>query len=36
MGIAPIYAIPKVLEQVGLTKEDIDIYEVVIIILAFK
>ncbi|KAF8203620.1 3-ketoacyl-CoA thiolase [Pholiota molesta] len=28
MGIAPIYAIPKVLEQVGLTKEDIDIYEI--------
>lgn len=28
MGIAPIYAIPKVLGQVGLTKEDIDVYEV--------
>lgn len=28
MGISPIYAIPKVLEQVGLTKEDIDVYEV--------
>ncbi|KAJ7103493.1 3-ketoacyl-CoA thiolase [Mycena belliarum] len=28
MGIAPIYAIPKVLEQVGLKKEDIDVYEI--------
>jgi len=28
MGIAPVYAIPKVLEQVGLSKEDIDVYEV--------
>lgn len=28
MGISPIYAIPKVLEQAGLTKEDIDVYEV--------
>nr|GAT44217.1 3-ketoacyl-CoA thiolase [Mycena chlorophos] len=28
MGIAPIYAIPKVLEQVGLKKEDIDLYEI--------
>lgn len=28
MGISPIFAIPKVLEQVGLTKEDIDVYEV--------
>ncbi|KAF7306956.1 40S ribosomal protein S3-1 [Mycena indigotica] len=27
MGIAPIYAIPRVLEQVGLKKEDIDINE---------
>jgi hypothetical protein len=28
MGIAPIFAIPKILEQVGLKKEDIDVYEV--------
>jgi hypothetical protein len=28
MGIGPIAAIPKVLTQVGLTKDDIDIYEV--------
>jgi acetyl-CoA acyltransferase 1 len=28
MGIAPIYAIPKVLEQTGLDQRDIDIYEV--------
>ncbi|KAF8973960.1 3-ketoacyl-CoA thiolase [Flammula alnicola] len=28
MGIAPIYAIPKALEHVGLTKEDIDVYEI--------
>lgn len=28
MGIGPIYAIPKVLEQTGLTKEDIDYYEI--------
>lgn len=28
MGIAPVYAIPKVLEQIGLSKEDIDVYEV--------
>jgi len=28
MGISPIFAIPKVLEQVGLKKEDIDVYEV--------
>jgi small subunit ribosomal protein S3e len=27
MGISPIYAIPKLLEQVGLRKEDIDVYE---------
>ncbi|KAF9481394.1 3-ketoacyl-CoA thiolase [Pholiota conissans] len=27
MGIAPIYAIPKALEQAGLSKEDIDVYE---------
>ncbi len=28
MGVAPIYAIPKVLAQTGLDKEDIDVYEV--------
>jgi len=28
MGIAPVYAIPKALEQVGLSKEDIDVYEI--------
>ncbi|KAF8745583.1 hypothetical protein AX14_006903 [Amanita brunnescens Koide BX004] len=28
MGISPIYAIPKILEQHGLTKEDIDIFEI--------
>ena len=28
MGISPIAAIPKILEQTGLTKEDIDIFEV--------
>ncbi|KAJ7225478.1 3-ketoacyl-CoA thiolase [Mycena pura] len=28
MGISPIFAVPKVLEQVGLTKEDIDVYEI--------
>lgn len=28
MGISPIAAIPKVLAQTGLTKEDIDVYEV--------
>ena len=28
MGIGPIAAIPKILEQHGLSKEDIDIYEV--------
>ncbi|KAF8350033.1 3-ketoacyl-CoA thiolase [Amanita rubescens] len=28
MGISPIYAVPKILEQHGLTKEDIDIYEI--------
>jgi acetyl-CoA acetyltransferase len=28
MGIAPVYAIPKVLEQTGLNLGDIDIYEV--------
>ncbi len=28
MGIAPIYAIPKILAQTGLKKHDIDVYEV--------
>ncbi|KAK7064198.1 40S ribosomal protein S3-1 [Favolaschia claudopus] len=28
MGLGPIFAIPKVLEQAGLTKEDIDVYEI--------
>ncbi|TFK41120.1 3-ketoacyl-CoA thiolase, partial [Crucibulum laeve] len=28
MGISPIYAIPKVLAQAGLTKEDVDVYEI--------
>ena len=28
MGIAPIYAIPKILAQTGLEKRDIDVYEV--------
>ncbi|KDR85029.1 hypothetical protein GALMADRAFT_233606 [Galerina marginata CBS 339.88] len=27
MGISPIYAVPKVLAQAGLTKEDVDVYE---------
>ena len=28
MGIGPIAAIPKVLSQFGLSKEDVDVYEV--------
>ncbi|KAF7784346.1 hypothetical protein Agabi119p4_511 [Agaricus bisporus var. burnettii] len=28
MGISPVFAVPKMLEQVGLKKEDVDIYEV--------
>jgi len=28
MGIGPIYAIPTVLQQVGITKEDVDLYEI--------
>ncbi|KAI9445300.1 3-ketoacyl-CoA thiolase [Lactarius indigo] len=28
MGIAPIFAIPKVLNQIGLSYEDIDVYEI--------
>ncbi|KAF9015211.1 3-ketoacyl-CoA thiolase [Cyathus striatus] len=27
MGISPIYAVPKVLDQVGLSKEEVDVYE---------
>lgn len=36
MGISPIYAIPKVLAQAGLSKEDIDIYEVTLSYLSRK
>lgn len=36
MGIAPVYAIPKVLEQVGLSKEDIDVYEVHLVLCTNK
>jgi len=28
MGISPVFAVPKMLEQVGLKKEDVDIYEI--------
>jgi acetyl-CoA acetyltransferase len=28
MGIGPTFAIPKVLAKVGLTKEDVDLFEV--------
>jgi len=28
MGIGPVFAIPKVLEKVGLTKEDVDLWEI--------
>lgn len=28
MGISPIYAIPKILDAHGLTKKDVDVYEV--------
>ena len=28
MGISPVVAVPKILEQTGLTKEDIDVFEV--------
>jgi len=28
MGIAPVVAVPKVLEAYGLSKEDVDVYEV--------
>ena len=28
MGIAPVAAVPKVLAETGLTKEDVDVFEV--------
>ncbi|KAG6882848.1 3-ketoacyl-CoA thiolase A, peroxisomal [Termitomyces sp. Mi166 len=28
MGVGPAYAIPKVLEKTGLTKEDVDFFEI--------
>jgi len=28
MGISPVFAVPKMLDAVGLKKEDVDIYEV--------
>lgn len=28
MGVGPAFAIPKVLEQTGLTKDEIDFYEI--------
>ena len=28
MGVGPAYAIPKIFEQTGLTKDDIDVYEI--------
>lgn len=28
MGISPVAAIPRVLEETGLTKEDVDVFEV--------
>lgn len=28
MGISPVFAVPKMLQEVGLRKEDVDIYEV--------
>lgn len=28
MGIGPLYAIPMVLKNAGLTKEDVDLFEV--------
>ncbi|CAL1695916.1 unnamed protein product [Somion occarium] len=28
MGIAPVFAIPKILQQTGLTKEDVDVFEI--------
>lgn len=29
MGISPVAAVPKVLEQTGLSKDDIDVFEVI-------
>lgn len=28
MGVGPLYAIPKVLEKIGLSKDDVDFYEI--------
>lgn len=28
MGVGPAYAIPKILEKTGLTKDDVDFYEI--------
>ena len=28
MGVGPLYAIPKALEKAGLSKDDIDVYEI--------
>jgi acetyl-CoA acyltransferase 1 len=36
MGIAPIYAIPKVLDQFGLNYQDIDVYEVSVILISLS
>ncbi|KAI6007371.1 hypothetical protein EDD15DRAFT_2210795 [Pisolithus albus] len=36
MGIGPIVAIPKVLAQMGLSKEDVDVYEVGDLLTAFR
>ena len=35
MGISPIYAIPKVLAQAGLSKDDVDVYEVCMYLIFF-
>ena len=36
MGISPVAAVPKVLEQTGLNKEDVDVYEVRLHVLNLK
>jgi acetyl-CoA acetyltransferase len=36
MGVAPVYAIPKVLAQTGLDKQDIDVYEVRALFLSLR
>jgi len=36
MGVAPVYAIPKVLAQIGLDKQDIDVYEVQALFLSLR